>query len=457
MEHSTILLADIDLDRFDVEATNKWLSQAFGGPQNADAAVMVRGFIDSLKSAGVSHFFVTAATRSMFDGGPVVIVPCNNPTVVQGLATVILQSAPKDPAQKVHVGEREVLAGAAKAIDRVVSAEGVERPDLILPLSDDDLLDHNLVIALPEETRRDLIGLWPDRLPEQSPVQFSPRSMATDISRIIIALRLPPEPLMVVRIETPDAIAAGRVKEVIGKLIALGGEVAAPIDIEVELETVNLRATPDAFAQVAIAIASPARKRASQMMISNTMKQIGLAIHSYYAKEKHLPPLYFADDNGKPLLSGRVALLPYIEQRAMYRSLKLDQAWNSEANMQFSSTLIPTYCYERRDATTTIRFPVYPGSLWHGDGPPKDFRDVTDGTSFTIAAIDAPESAAIEWANPQPWVLSVDDPMSDVFGDRDSATVVMLDGAVLVLRKSEMTNDKLKAMLTIDGGETIER
>jgi hypothetical protein len=152
-----------------------------------------------------------------------------------------------------------------------------------------------------------------------------------------------------------------------------------------------------------------------------------------------------------------VALLPYIEQLAMYQSARLDEPWNSENNMQFSSTLIPTYCDERPDATTTIRFPVFPGSVWHGDGPPKDFRDIKDGTSFTIAAIDAPESAAIEWANPQPWVLSVDDPMSDVFGDRDSATVVMLDGAALVLRKSEMTNEKLKAMLTIDGGETIER
>ena len=66
-------------------------------------------------------------------------------------------------------------------------------------------------------------------------------------------------------------------------------------------------------------------------------------------------------------------------------------------------------------------------------------------------------SAAIEWANPQPWVLSEDDPMSDVFGDRETAAVVFLDGAGRVLKKSEMTNDKLKAMLTIDGGEAIER
>jgi hypothetical protein len=459
MERSTLLIADFDLDKFDVEATSSWLNELFGGDGDGDgdAAAMARGFVDSLKGAGVSHFYVTAATRSIFDGGPVVIVPCQNPAVVQGLATVILQNAPQDPPQKVHMGNKEVLVGAAKAIDRVVAGEGFDRPELILPLAATDRLDHNIVIVLPEEARRDLIALWPDRLPAASPLQFSPRAMAGDVSRIIISLRLPPDPMMIVQVETSHAVAAGRVKEVVENLLAMAGDIRSSIDIDVEIETVTLRASPDVFAKLAKVIAAPAREQASQVMVTNAMKQVGLAIHNYYASEKSLPPLYYSSPDGTPLLSGRVALLPHIEQQAMYNAVRLDQAWNSEANRQFFSTLIPVYCQSPQlGAKTTIRFPVYPGSLWHGQGPPKDFRDVKDGTSNTIAAINAPEHAAIEWANPQPWVLSVDDPMSDVFGDRVTATVVLLDGAALVLKKSEMTNDKLKAMLTIDGGESID-
>ena len=119
--------------------------------------------------------------------------------------------------------------------------------------------------------------------------------------------------------------------------------------------------------------------------------------------------------------------------------------------------MIPLYCDDpSRGAKTTLRAPVLEGSLWDGDGPPKDFRDVIDGTSNTIAVIDAPEAAAIEWANPQPWIISADDPAADVFGDRDRVTVLMLDGSVRVFTREELDNDKLKAMLTIGGKELIQ-
>ena len=457
IEGSTAILADIDLGKVDVEATSIWLNEVYGGPKENPTAAMVRGFVDSLKGAGVSHLFVTAATRSIIDGGPIVIIPCENSAIVNGLATVILQNAPQDPAQKVFVRDHVVLAGAATAIDRVTVGDGVERADLILPLRHDELLDHTLVIALPEESRRDLAELWPDRLPRESPIQFSPRAMAEDVQRIVISLRLPPDPMMLIRVETPNAIAVDRLRKVVEEMIALRGDVKSSIEIKVDVATLELRASPDALAKVAMTIIAPARNRASQQMNSNNMKQIGLAFHNYYDNEKHLPPLYFTDRDGKPLLSWRVAILPYIEQQAMYNAIRLDEAWDSEHNRQFSTVLIPTYCDNPPGAKTTMRLPVYPGSAWHGDGPPKVFRDLKDGTSNTIAAIDAPESAAIEWMNPQPWVLSVDDPMSDVFGGRESATVVLFDGATMVLRKSDFNNDKLKAMLTIDGGETIER
>ena len=100
----------------------------------------------------------------------------------------------------------------------------------------------------------------------------------------------------------------------------------------------------------------------------------------------------------------------------------LDQTWNSADNKMFSEMLIPTYFEENRpSAKTRFRAPVYPGSMWHGDGPPKEFQQVKDGTVNTIAVIHAPADAATEWSNPDPWVLSVDDPISDVFGDREVA------------------------------------
>ena len=60
------------------------------------------------------------------------------------------------------------------------------------------------------------------------------------------------------------------------------------------------------------------------------------ARHSrYYGKDKHLPPRCFTDSEGKPLLSWRVAILPYVEQAAMYNAMRLDEAWNSQHNLTF--------------------------------------------------------------------------------------------------------------------------
>ncbi len=457
MEASTLLVADVDVNKIDVAATIHWIIETIGGDREEESVATLRGFLDSLKGAGAEHVFATAAARSPIDGGPVVIVPCENTAVVNGLGTVILQNFPKHTPLKVHVGDMVVLAGPTVALDRVTASEGVQRPDLILPLKQAGLLDHTIVIALPDEARRDLAELWPESLPKDSPVQFSPRAMAKDISRIVISWRLPPEPEVIANIETPDADAAERVKQIFDKILGMAGEAKSSVKINVEVATVRLRASPEAFAKVVAGVIAPSRAEARQLALMDHMKQIGLAIHSYHVQEQHLPPRCFTDRDGKPLLSWRVALLPYIEQLAMYRAMKLDQPWDSDDNAMFSAMLIPTYFEESKpSAKTRMRAPVYPGSIWHGDGPPKTLSDVKDGTSNTIAVIHAPENAAVEWSNPQPWVLSVDDPMSDVFGERETATVVLLDGAALVLKKSDMTNKKLIAMLTCDKGDVVE-
>ena len=47
--------------------------------------------------------------------------------------------------------------------------------------------------------------------------------------------------------------------------------------------------------------------------------------------------------------------------------------------------------------------------------------------------------------------------MRDVFGDREEVNVAMADGSSQVLKRIDMTNEKLKSLLTIAGGEAIER
>jgi hypothetical protein len=43
-------------------------------------------------------------------------------------------------------------------------------------------------------------------------------------------------------------------------------------------------------------------------------------------------PTDIVDKNGKVLLSWRVLLLPYLEEGALYKQLKLDEPWDSKHN-----------------------------------------------------------------------------------------------------------------------------
>ena len=56
------------------------------------------------------------------------------------------------------------------------------------------------------------------------------------------------------------------------------------------------------------------REAAARVQCTSNLKQIGIALHSYHDAHKAFPAAATYDPQGKPLLSWRVALLPYIEQ-----------------------------------------------------------------------------------------------------------------------------------------------
>ena len=64
----------------------------------------------------------------------------------------------------------------------------------------------------------------------------------------------------------------------------------------------------------------------------NNLKQLGLAFHNYLSANNAFPKAAITDKQGKPLLSWRVAILPYIDQRDLYNKFKLDKPWDSPHN-----------------------------------------------------------------------------------------------------------------------------
>jgi len=75
----------------------------------------------------------------------------------------------------------------------------------------------------------------------------------------------------------------------------------------------------------------------------NNLKQIGIAIHSYDSAQGMLPASGTGMKNGKPLLSWRVAILPYLEQDNLYNSFKQDEPWDSDHNKKLIARMPKVY------------------------------------------------------------------------------------------------------------------
>ena len=90
-------------------------------------------------------------------------------------------------------------------------------------------------------------------------------------------------------------------------------------------------------------IVTTAQDAARRMQCSGHTKQLTLAFHTYHDMHDSFPPAYTVDENGKPLHSWRVLILPYIEQKELYDKIRLDEPWDSEYNRQFHDVQIGLY------------------------------------------------------------------------------------------------------------------
>ena len=66
-------------------------------------------------------------------------------------------------------------------------------------------------------------------------------------------------------------------------------------------------------------------------------------MHNYNGTYGRLPPAVVYGEDGKPLHSWRVLLLPFIEQQALYEEFRLDEPWDSPHNIALLPRMPLTY------------------------------------------------------------------------------------------------------------------
>ena len=201
-----------------------------------------------------------------------------------------------------------------------------------------------------------------------------------------------------------------------------------------------------------------AREAARRSQSTNNMKQIGLALHNYIDTHGELPPAVVKDEKGNPLYSGRVLLLPYLEQAALYNSFDKSKAWDAPENAHIASARIATFedPSSARAGNPTPRtdyfFITGQGTVFE-DGKKMTFGEITDGTSNTLWMIEA-DNGNVHWAAPKDFDISQLGSLPP--GNHPGGNVGgLMDGSVRFL-SNNIDPATLRALLTRNGGEVIQ-
>jgi hypothetical protein len=199
----------------------------------------------------------------------------------------------------------------------------------------------------------------------------------------------------------------------------------------------------------------PAPTRAHYKTATNNLKQIGLAFHNYESAYAYFPG-NIEDKDGKPLLSWRVAILPFIEEDALYKEFKLDEPWDSEHNKKLIAKMPKLYAPVRvkaKEGETFYQRFSGPDTLLE---PKKKVKiiSVTDGLSNTGLVFEAGEP--VIWTKPADMPFDAKKQLPKLGGLFDGQChVVLCDGSVIRMKK-DPDEKELKKFIMPSDGEVID-
>ena len=204
------------------------------------------------------------------------------------------------------------------------------------------------------------------------------------------------------------------------------------------------------------------RSAAAGLIRSNDLKHLAFAMLTFAEGGNRLPPAAICDlQTGKPLLSWRVALLPYLEQQKLYQEFKLNEPWDSPHNIKLLRRMPRIYADEGAEpgtTTTFFRVVVGKGTVFEpfGDRPPSGVRvtDILDGTSNTLLIAEAAE--AVPWTKPDELIYDPTGPLPRFRRDaRGGFHAALADGSVRFIPLT-VAPRILRALITRNDGQPVE-
>lgn len=208
---------------------------------------------------------------------------------------------------------------------------------------------------------------------------------------------------------------------------------------------------------------------AQRQAIQTQGRLLVFGIQNYDDSNNRLPAHASYSPEGKPLLSWRVHLLPYIEQQHLYERFHLDEPWDSPHNSALidemprefklagrelepgKTCFVVPYSTQLDGPTTAFPKARFPGEIGiDGRGRAELFSMTPDGSSMTIGLLVVPASQAVVWTEPDDFDIDASS-LESLFEGKQTLTVIMLDGSSRSLPSSIDRTVLRNLMLANDG------
>jgi hypothetical protein len=166
------------------------------------------------------------------------------------------------------------------------------------------------------------------------------------------------------------------------------------------------------------------------------LKQIAQAVHRYAAAHGNSLPSVIKDGRGKLLLSWRVALLPYLGEKDLFKQFTLDEPWDSPHNKKLLYQMPAVFRIDGAGAKPTSTFyRAFAGKRTLIAGERRyTLGGIPDGTSSTVLVVEAAE--AVPWTKPEDLPYAEGKPLPKIGGlFRGVFHAAFADGSVRTLKK----------------------
>lgn len=185
--------------------------------------------------------------------------------------------------------------------------------------------------------------------------------------------------------------------------------------------------------------------------------KIAEAFEKYRAKHGHYPPTAIYGKDGKPLLSWRVALLPYLGEEELYKQFKLDEPWYSKHNGALAKKMPQVYGITPGEhiGRTDFRMILGPGAAYDATTGVK-VEDLKDGPAQTLLVVENARWNSVVWTRPEGYRFGGEWPLPRMtHGESAKGFYALFGDGTVRFVKHDVDEKTFRAMITKSGGEKL--